>query len=429
MPVQARDRSVSQRGRRRLPPIATILVGTAVGQGVVIAISPLLTRLYTPADFGVLAIVTALASIVGAGATLGTDRALVVADSSAVPALVRAGVTSALAVAATAAIVTWSLRDRLADRFVAPALAELWWLVPVSVLAVAVQRIGSAVLARQRAHRSIAIRNVAQGLGQTAWNLSMAFAGPIGLVGGVAAGRFAAVLGTSRLRAPVVGSPARVSIGSALRLQRRFVLLSPWSAMLNVIGQQAPGLVIAAVHGSTLAGFVALTMRVLGSPVGMAADAVAQYAAGAFGVRIRSSDPVRSLLVRLVGRLLMIGVSAALVVVLLGPVTFGALFGPEWAVSGTYAQILVPAFAIQVAVSPVTQLLSMLGQQSVQLIWDAGRLVATTAAVLVPSLLGAPMAVVLGVLAGAMTLSYVVMLVLVVRATRVAAPPRDVRTR
>jgi O-antigen/teichoic acid export membrane protein len=107
-----------------------------------------------------------------------------------------------------------------------------------------------------------------------------------------------------------------------------------------------------------------------------------------------------------------------LVVVLLGPVVFSTVFGAEWAVSGTYAQVLVPAFAVQVAASPVTQVLSMLHRQGTQLTWDAARLVLSAAAVLVPSVLGAPMPVVLLALASAMTVSYTAVLLLVLRATR-----------
>ncbi|MBF4606175.1 lipopolysaccharide biosynthesis protein [Curtobacterium sp. VKM Ac-1393] len=406
--------------RRRFPAIATILVGTVFGQGLVVAISPLLTRLYTPSDFGTLAVVTAVASILGAGATLGTDRAVLVAhDTVTTRSLVVLGLLATLAVGAGTAGVTWALREDAARWFTAPALEDLWWTIPVTVVVVGAQRIASAVLARRQQHRSIAVRNACQGIGQSVWNLAMAAAGPIGLVGGLAVGRIAALLGMARLRRTTGAPLSARTLSAAARHHRRFLVITPWSSMLNVIGQQAPGLLIAAVHGSVAAGFVALTMRVLGAPVGMIADATAQYAAGAFGLRIRSGDPVRHLVVRLVVRLATAGALAALVVVVLGPAVFSTVFGSEWAVSGTYAQILVPAFAIQVAASPVTQVLSMVHRQGAQLTWDVVRLVLSATAVLVPSALGAPMPVVLVTLASAMSLSYAVVLVLVLRAARI----------
>jgi O-antigen/teichoic acid export membrane protein len=397
--------------------VATILLGTLVGQGLVIGVSPLLTRAYSPADFGALAILTALASIVGAGAPAGVDRALTVAPDRSVRGLVGFGLLVTAVVSTVTAWVAWGTRAELSELFSSPVLAELWWTIPVTVCAVSAQRIGTAVLARAQRHRAIAFRNASQGVAQTLWNLGMAVVGPVGLLGGLAAGRTAAVLGMLRTARPSTWPTPRAMVDAA-RAHRRFVSLTPWSAMLNVVGQQTPCLLLASMHGSVAAGFVALTMRVLGAPVGMVADAVAQYTAGALGARIRTGSSVRPVLVRLVVRLVVAGALAAGVVVVLGPTCFGVVFGAQWSVSGTYAQLLAPAFAVQVAVSPVTQVLSMLGRQSTQLGWDVGRLVAVVGAVFVPSILGAPMVVVLACLSGAMILAYAVVLVLVVRAVR-----------
>lgn len=409
-----------RRPRRTPPAVLTILTGTVIGQGLVIAVSPLLTRTYSAADFGALSVVTAIASVLGAGATAGVDRAIAIArGDDSVRALSAIGVASVLSVGVVVAVVASACRHPLADRFAAPALAELWWVVPATTTAVALQRIVTARLARARRHGAIARRNAGQGIGQTACNLLLAPFGPIGLVAGLGVGRVVGMIGS--VRPDVRALPSWASCRRAVADQRRFLVLTPWSAMLNVVGQQAPTLLVAAVHGSVVAGFVALTVRVLGSPVGMVADAVAQWAAGAFGKRIRSGSPVFGLLVRLCCRLGLTGASAAVVVVLWGPELFEAVFGGSWRESGRYAQVLVPAIAVQFAVSPVTQLLGMLSRQTTQLVWDASRLCATTAAVLVPSFLGATMVTTLTSLAATMTACYLAMLLLVLRAARSAS--------
>ncbi|MFJ5144073.1 lipopolysaccharide biosynthesis protein [Curtobacterium sp. P97] len=404
------------RSRFRPRGVALILSGTVVGQGLVVAVSPLLTRFYRPEDFGALAVVTAIASVIGAGATAGTDRALVVAgDDRGVHALLWAGSLSITATGTVVAVAAWALRGWTSAVFVTTVLESSWWVLPVSVVAVGAHRLASAVLARREQHRAIGLRNAVQGISQTAWNLLASAAGPVGLVGGLAAGRLVAVVGVG-LRRPTPFS--RVAVGHAVRHHRRFFLLTPWSAATNVLGQQAPALVFAALHGATAAGLVALTMRVLGAPVGMLADAVAQYAAGAFGRVRRSGGPMAPLVGRLVSRLAIAGAVGVLVAVVVGPGAFGSVFGAEWAVSGEYARILVPAFAAQVAVSPVTQVLAMVGQQAAQLAWDVGRLVLTTGAVLVPSALGASVPVVLAALAVAMVVAYGAMLAMVVAVVR-----------
>ncbi|WP_186317623.1 lipopolysaccharide biosynthesis protein [Curtobacterium sp. 9128] len=405
------------RRARARSAVLTILCGTVLGQGLVIAVSPLLTRLYAPTDFGLLAVVTAIASVLGAGGASGADRAVAVARNGSIPALVLIGAVSTLLVGLAAAAAAWTMRDLLAAGFAAPAFADLWWIVPVTTVAVALQRMATAVLARRQHHRSIAVRNVCQGVGQTLWNLGMASTGALGLAGGLAAGRLAAVLGTLRPRRQRTWE-RRAPVTAVLHVHRRFLWITPWSSMLNVVGQQAPGILIAAAQGSATAGLVALTMRVLGSPVGMLADAVAQTVAGSFGRRVREGEPIRAPLRRLVARLLVLGCAGAVGVVLCGPAVFGAVFGSEWSTAGEYARILVPAFALQVAVSPVSQVLGMLGRQHVQLAWDAGRLVLTVGAVLVPTMCGAPVPVVLAGLSSAMIVSYLVMLALVAGAVR-----------
>ncbi len=50
--------------------VLTLITGTSIAQAIPIAISPILTRLYTPEDFGVLALYIAIFSIISVIATL-----------------------------------------------------------------------------------------------------------------------------------------------------------------------------------------------------------------------------------------------------------------------------------------------------------------------------------------------------------------------
>jgi len=409
---------------RRLPAVGVILLGTAVGQGTVIAVSPLLTRIYGPSDFGALAVITALCSIIGAFGTMGTDRAVIVAPSRrAVRHLAGFGMIASAVVAGLVGLLAWATNDALAQAFDAPVLSTVWWLFPFTSFAISGYRLVSACLARDQRYGSIARRNAVQGLAQSVWNVSAGLLGPVGLLGGLLLGRLAGLFGSfgrSRGNDTRTAPCTETTAGpwETLRRHRRFLVVTPWSALLNVIGQQAPSILLALSLGSTTAGYVALTMRVLGSPVGMLADAVAQWSAGAFGRRIRSGDPVDQLLRRIVVRLTIAAVCGVVLILVVAPALFTAVFGERWAVSGQLARILVPAFAVQLVASPMTQLLALLGRQVTQLIWDAGRLVVTSGAVLVTGLYGASTTTTVFALSAAMVLAYGSVLVLVRRAVR-----------
>jgi O-antigen/teichoic acid export membrane protein len=49
--------------------VLTLMTGTTIAQAIPIAISPILTRIYTPEDFGVFALYMSLASIISVVAT------------------------------------------------------------------------------------------------------------------------------------------------------------------------------------------------------------------------------------------------------------------------------------------------------------------------------------------------------------------------
>lgn len=399
-----------------------ILSGTLIGQGSVIAVSPLLTRLYGPSDFGALAVITALSSILGAFAAMGTDRALVVAASrAAVRHLIGFGLLVSGSISALVGLASWLARDALAQAFAAPSLASVWWLLPVTTCLVSAYRVMSASVARRQGYGELATRNAVQGLAQTAWNVLAAPLGPVGLLAGLAVGRAGGLLGAlPRRRSDLEEERPSPTVRplQTLAAHRRFLLVTPWSALLNVVGQQAPSVLLALALGSTTAGYVALTMRVLGAPVGMLADAVAQWSSGVFGRAIRSDSPVDALLRRIVARLALAGTVGTLVVLVFAPSAFTWLFGAQWQLSGTFAQVMVPAFALQVVASPVTQLLSLLGRQLTQLAWDVARLVLTSGAVIVTTAVGASPAVTVIALSGAMAVAYATVLVLVWRAAR-----------
>jgi O-antigen/teichoic acid export membrane protein len=419
-------------------PALTVLGGSLAGQGVVLAASPLITRLYGPADLGALAVVTAVSAMVGAVAPLGYDRAVVVprgeTSARALVALALGGVT---AVGLVATVAAWRWGPALARLTGAPVLAEFWWVCPVTIVVVALQRVVTSWLARRRDYRALARRTAWQGLGQVACNLALApLGGSLGLVLGVAAGRSASLVGSlpgrrdrSRSRRPRPRRRAAGGGGARTRRllvvrsvgvrYRRFPLVTTWSSLVNVAGQQAPLVLLASLHGAPAIGALALTMRVLGAPVGMVADAVGVQVEGQLGALARArhgglSRSVTRLLVPLAG----VAATGGVLCVVLAPPAFPVLFGERWGGSASTAVAVVPALVAQMIASPLSRVLPMLERQATQLAWDVARLVATTVAVVGTGATGAGVLESVVAWSAASVVSYGALLALVLRAAR-----------
>lgn len=362
--------------------ITTVASGTAFAQALTILAAPVLTRLYSPEDFGTLAVFATLFGVIGAIACLRYEAALPVAEREETAANLLALVAAcALLTAAVAAVLLAVLDEAaLARRFNAPALAPLLWLLPPGLLLVGLYNGLSFWAVRKRLFGSLARTRVAQGVGQVGIQVSLGLLAlaPIGLVLGQIAGQSAGI-GTflrhfwkhdrDALR---LIAPRRML--EAARRYRRFPLLAGPAAMLNSISRLSPPLLVAVLYGPVVAGGFALAHRLLIMPMRLLGQATAQVYLGEAPVLARE-DPtrLRRLFSSLTMRLFWLGLGPAALIVLAGPWLAVVAFGPPWADAGRAMQGLVLMAFAQFVVSPISQTLIVFERQDIQVAWDGAR--------------------------------------------------------
>lgn len=403
---------------------ARIFAGSILGQGVLLAVSPVLTRLYSPRDFAALTAFTALATVIGGVITLSWDRAIVVPRAEAqARSLMIVGFTTVLVIGAIltpVAVATGPLLDSL---FETEVFADFAWLIPATVVVMGLFSLMSSWIVRERQFGRLAGRNVLLGSSQAASSvlLGLAQAGPIGLVSGMGIGRAVALVGMVpwRTRAGALRGQTWVRLALVVRRYRRFPLVATWSRVLNVLGLQLPPLLIVAIYGSLEAGLYALTVRVLAAPIGMVVDAISQYFEGTFAARVRARSPhLARLIVSISGRLFLIGLIPALLLAFFAPSLFAWAFGAQWRTAGEFAQIVVAFYLMQLAVSPVSRALLVLEKQTAQLLWDIARAIISVACVVLPAVSGGSLALALVLLTLSQVALYSVLLILCVQAAR-----------
>ncbi|MGW0228305.1 lipopolysaccharide biosynthesis protein [Actinopolymorpha singaporensis] len=379
-------------GARSAPPrrsgarrgVAEIVLGTVLGQGLLIAAAPVLARLYGPADFALLQIFTGVVSIGAVLAGLRLDLAVPLArDVTETRAVLRAGLAGTVVVA----VAIWLLGLASAGLWaVNPTLAGLrsaWWLVPPTVAVIAVFQLLSAVLVRAERYRDLAGRSALQGVGTAGAQLGFGFAGlaPLGLLLGMGVGRAAGLASIARggpFPPPAAGRREPVTAGqvrAAIRRFRRFPLLTTWTALLNNIGQYAPYLLFSLTYGQNPTGWLAFTTRLLALPAAVVGQAVAQVFLGrGASARRDATGELPRLTWLAVRRLALLGAGPAIALSLVGAWAFGLVFGAQWERAGTYAQLLAVAFLAQFVASPVSNVLNLVERQGVALGWEAVRL-------------------------------------------------------
>ncbi|MDX1429307.1 MAG: oligosaccharide flippase family protein, partial [Rhodothermales bacterium] len=172
-------------------PVATLLTGTVAAQVIVYAARPLLTRLFTPDDFGVLGFYAGFVAVVAAFASGKFEDALMLPHKDN-HAWALAG-ASVLLSSVTAVLVLGLLpfRDLLAPLVSNSVALDMLLLAPLSVVFVGVARTADAWLTRRELFAQVAKGRVVHAAssvptqtaaGATGW-------GPVGLIGGLVLGQ------------------------------------------------------------------------------------------------------------------------------------------------------------------------------------------------------------------------------------------------
>lgn len=343
MAASARERGV---GSGLVRATLTLLAGGAVAQAVPLLLGPLLTRLYTPQEFGLYHLFAAVAANIAVVACARYEFALPLegddAKADALRALCRwllLGVTGLSAVGALA----WAA--------IAQAAWPLW--LPVSVFGLGAVSLATLDATReQRFHALAAARVTQHGAGAAAQAVAGALhAGVHGLIAAPFVA-LAATLAALRLRWRGGWRMGWQQLRESALQHRQFPLLNTPHAFAGALQDTAAVALIAAWQGPAAAGYWGLTLRYLKAPATLVGSAVSQalYPSLARGGATREG---RNATVRVMATLGGIALVLVLLLVVFGPWAFEKAFGPDWREAGLLARALAPYIGFHFVAAPL----------------------------------------------------------------------------
>ena len=358
-----------------LRSVAMLVGGTAAAQVIWFAATPVLTRLYSAADFSVFGAFIALMSMLSIVACLGYDNAVVVPekDEDAASVLVLALLLASCVAAATALgwlAISWT-SPVLVERAFGDLAPYAWSLAPVVLLAAAFSAV-QFWASRRKQFASVARVRVVQAAAGVGTQVGAGLAGmsPIGLIAGQGVNFLlgAGLLGGG-MRAELRALAASVR-PSALRAvawrYRDFALMTTPALLANSAAVQVPVLVVAGAGMAAEAGFLFLAMRVMQAPLATIGAAVSQvyYTEAPQAWRDGRLPQLTHDVLR---RLSQVGLGPLLFAGIVGRPAFEIVFGAGWGRAGEIVAWMVPWLALQLLASPISMLLYALERQRIDL--------------------------------------------------------------
>lgn len=346
--------------------VAVLAGGTAVGQAIVVLASPILTRLYTPGDFGVLAVYSSLLGILSTVAALRYELAIPLPEKDEdAAALVVLSLIIVLGMSLLVGLGVWLGGEQVARWVNVETLRPYLWLLPVGMGFVGTYQVLNYWTTRRKLFDVVSLTKLTQCGTQVAVQLVSGALGvtPLGLIIGHIAGQSAGIGVLFRRSGVSLRLFPAKKLAFLVKQHWRFPIFNTWGALINIVGIQAAPLLLTTYFGTAISGLFMLTMRVLTLPASLIGNAVAQVFYPTIAAQTQKPEAVRTLLARASTALLLVAFPIFVLVGFWGRELFALIFGTEWLEAGLYASYLSPWLFLNFISSPLSTFVLAKGRQ------------------------------------------------------------------
>ncbi|MEO7081487.1 MAG: oligosaccharide flippase family protein [Flavobacteriales bacterium] len=357
--------------------VITLMGGSALAQVIPLLATPLLTRIYSPEQFGALAILLAIANPLSLLVCGRYEMTIVLPkdDREARP-LLQGSLGVAVLMAVLLGSLIWIFHDVLLGWLgvKGPGVGLALSLSPVLFYFMGSFQALNNWLVRQRAFTAMSFNRIVQtsaitlvsvAFGLWAMEYGLLFAYLIGWGLYLSFGLFQA-----QRKDGQVFKLKRGKVGEAIRRYRHFPLYNALPAVLNTAALSVPVFVITRLFDADVTGQFNLTRQAVFLPGMFIANAFMQVYTQQASALVSNGQPIGSGTLRLVRFLGIIGAALALFLIVAGPQLFSLIFGPEWGQAGDLARLMAVPFALQFVVLPLSIVLPALGRIKAYSIWQ-----------------------------------------------------------
>jgi len=347
-----------------------LTIGTTIAQIIPIAISPVLTRLYTPNEYGLLAVFISIATLFGIIATARYEMAIVLPESD----------STAINIAALSCIITIFMsfisflavffgNKILSDFFKSPDISKWLILVPISVFFTGAYQIINYWTIRTKQFKNLSISKISQTVTGTGANIGFGFLnlGTFGLIAGGILGQIVSTIVLFFQSLKSLSSNFKFvsfnEIKNQAKIHSDFPRVNSIQAFLDVFRDSLTIFLISYLFNSHILGLYSFTLRILKAPSGLIGSSVAQVFFQKAAQISNSGESLDKITKKIIVRLALIALPLFLILAFFAPLLFEFIFGAKWKEAGIYTQILSPWLFFIFISSPISQIPVILGKQ------------------------------------------------------------------
>ncbi|MBA2613517.1 MAG: oligosaccharide flippase family protein [Bacteroidetes bacterium] len=350
--------------------VLTLFTGSTIAQALPVLISPVLSRLYAPDDFGTMAIFVATAGFITIIITGQYESAIILPKENKDAVNI-----AALALIITVCISVFSLlvilifHNKICDWFNAENLHHYIFIIPLSVFLTGVYQILTFWTLRKKQYKRLAIRQISQSLSTSSVKLGGGLwrSSPTGLILGNIFGQITATSVLCWLTWKEDSDKrkfiSKEEIKKVAIEYQNFPKYNAPQAFLDTFNASSIIFLLSYFFSSTVLGLYSFAFSMITLPMRLIGNSVTQVFYQKASEAHNNGQNLWPLIKKLIIRLALIGLPGLLVILFFGPQLFSTVFGSKWHEAGVYAQILMPWLFISFIGSPIGSVPQILNKQ------------------------------------------------------------------
>ena len=398
--------------------VLTLLTGTTIAQAIPIAISPILTRLYSPDDFGVLALFVALTAILASVANGRYELAIVLpkTDREALSIMVLSLIISTT-LSILLLISIFVFYDPIVSLINNEELAKWLYFIPNVVFLSGLYNSLNYYNTRKKAYANIAKTSVTKSVGLSVVQITLGLLkkGAGGLITGQIVSQ---ALANGRLATTVIKDKAelksvnKTSILSVAKRYNNFPKYSMPAVLMNTLANNILNFFLPIMFSIATLGQYALVNRVLGAPSSIIGSSFGQvYFQQASSERSATGKAIKTFNSTL-KKLIAIAVLPFTILFFYGEEIILFIFGSEWIIAGQLISILAPYFLVRFISSPLSTTTSVFEKNQYALAIQMTYLILTVVVCLISINLKLSLSLFLSIYSGTFSVFYIILIII-----------------
>lgn len=379
-----------------LKNVILVSSGASIAQGLNIIVAPIITRIYSPEDFGVLTTFTAILSILIIISSMKYEWGIPIAENDETAfVLVILSFLITIITAIFVFIVLYILGGFNHIFSISPIILKYRFLLSLGVLISGTYMILIQWGIRNKNFKDISKTKLSQSIFQITIKImfGILFFGPIGLLIGRAISQLIGVIYLIKKSFKNILVRTKditfVSLFKIAVRYKKFPFYTAPSQLLNTLGLQLPVIFITVYFGLSEVGIYGLAVVMVSLPITLIGKSIGDVFF-AEAAKDAKTNPARIKKVsnKVVLNMIYIGLIPTVILVLFAPSIFAFVFGDEWYYSGIYVRVLASMIFFKFVFTPLTRIFIVFEKQAMVLVLDIIRVLSILLVFIISNYLG-----------------------------------------